>query len=340
MKLTDQIELFIIDWRNAGRMRSGRTEQTYRSVLMQHSEIVQNRDLRKVGRDDIKRTLALYPGSPNTRNRSHSILSAFYTWAEQEGIRNTNPVRQVARARKIEPSIYRLTDEEVRALLAACQTVREHRVIYLGLLAGPRNQELRGFRGEHFARPGWVWISSDIAKGGRERYIPVLEELRPVVDEIRENVAMKEFVIAHRWCADPPFNTDYRDDPSQPASAQAVWRLVVKLGKRAGINHHIHPHTLRHAFAGLIRRADIQTAQSLLGHKDITTTMMYIDRPSLDDLTVGTHGLKFANGGVSLQAVKNEPVNTEKATTGIEPVNSDAGSGTGSSSKIQLDNDR
>src|ERR671923_291801 len=74
-------------------------------------------------------------------------------------------------------TLYLLTREEVARMLAAASTRRERRVIFLGICAGLRNQELRGLQGRHFERPGWIWISGDIAKGGRERWIPVIEEL-------------------------------------------------------------------------------------------------------------------------------------------------------------------
>jgi hypothetical protein len=46
----------------------------------------------------------------------------------------------------------------------------------------------------HFARVGWVWVSADIAKGRRERWVPVLPELEDVVDEIVTHVRLDEYV--------------------------------------------------------------------------------------------------------------------------------------------------
>jgi integrase len=80
-------------------------------------------------------------------------------------------------------------------MLPAARSTRERRAIFLGICAGLRNQELRGLEGRHFERPGWIWVSSDIAKGRRERWLPVIAELEPVVREIRSNVANDEYVI-------------------------------------------------------------------------------------------------------------------------------------------------
>ena len=88
------------------------------------------------------------------------------------GIRKDNPARQVRKARKRETSVYRLTSDEVVALIDACGTTRERRTIILGVCVGARNQALRGLKGEHFQRDDFVWISPDIAKGQRERWCP------------------------------------------------------------------------------------------------------------------------------------------------------------------------
>lgn len=335
--MTEQIDLYVKDAKALGRIRSLRTEQTYRSVLIRHADLVGNRDMRTIGRDDIKRTLneisTRADVSPNTRNTYHAILTAFYTWAEQEGIRSSNPARQVRRARPEEPVIYRLTQDEAVRLMLACHNNRERRIIYLLLLAGLRNQELRGMRGEHFARPDWIWVSRDIAKGKRERWIPILEQLQGVAGDIRATVAPDQYVICHRQIIDPPFNTQWREDPARPASSQAIWRTVKQVGRRANIAHPIHPHLLRHAYAAMIRdsQVGIDTVQALLGHKDITTTMMYLDRPSPDELAIRTLGLGFGTPGLSSANDPSEPI---KATTGIEPVVGDNQANPGSNSQI------
>jgi integrase/recombinase XerD len=319
VRFAQAIDRFLDDMRVAGRITSRSSERAYTDVLSWHEQDAETADVRKTTREDVRRTLKRWSG--NTQATRHSILAAFYRWLVQEGYRKDNPADQLPRARKRKPDPPRLRQDEALALTMACETPRERRVIYLGLFAGLRSQELRGLRRRHFEREGLIWVSPDIAKGGRPRWIPVLDELQPVVEEIRANVPAPGRFVVPAQRRDPQRGVWY-DLPDQPCSSQAVWRLVKRVADRAGVE--ATPHTLRRAFADLIeRQAGVRVAQKLLGHATLATTEGYLSEPTLDEL-------QGAVSDIALSSSRRSKARTRPSSRYKRTVSSSTSTSTGS----------
>jgi len=68
----------------------------------------------------------------------------------------------------------------------------------------------------------------------------------------------------------------YRVIPAKPYSSRAIWDVIHRLAHRAKLGR-VHPHMLRRAMAChmLASGANIRAIQDLLGHTNLSTTMLY-----------------------------------------------------------------
>lgn len=294
MKLTAAMDKYVAEMQRTGQMNSRNTELAYRDKLQRFAGHVGNRDPRTIGREEVRAFLGQWP-HPNSQRQAHAILASFFDFALEEGWRKDNPARQVRRARAKAPAVYRMTRGEVVQLLTASMDRRRDRwMAHLGCCAGLRSQELLGLQGRHFARTGWVHVTEDLGKGGKARWVPVLPDLAPVVEEVLTLVDVDEFVLPGRRSLDPPQHTIFREHPHKRLSASALYKQAVTLGERAGLSERLTPHVMRRAFAEHVARvAGLRVAQALLGHASVETTTLYTERPTLDELAVTVQGFSF-----------------------------------------------
>lgn len=134
-----------------------------------------------------------------------------------------------------------------------------------------------------------------LGKGGRERIIPLPEEMIAMLQAYLMGVHSYLLVgdttknkrsVGYR-STDYLFPVLYGGKVSH-ITRQAFWRILKDVAARSGLMHAISPHVLRHSLAThlLKRGANLRVLQTLLGHEKINTVQVYthLDIGHLRDL--------------------------------------------------------
>lgn len=247
------------------------------------------------------------PLSASARRQAITVLRVMYRFLQDQQYLHGNPWTGVALPRGSKPRLHverSLTREQWQALdaylreraatdPAAAQCRWEMRFLYT---TGLRLHEAIGARFAHLEpldAPAGGWLLHVVGKGGRERRVPVPDEL---IDEASRRLTglpaargLVQLQAQGRYCVEP-LGAD-GGGPARPLSASALYRRLAKCfaGCADGLEAQgrVEParqlrcastHWLRHTHATHAVRGGVpvEVVQQNLGHASLGTTSLYV----------------------------------------------------------------
>lgn len=227
--------------------------------------------------------------SSSSNMRLISSLKKFFIYLVSHNFVKKNPTENIESPRKVKLLPHTIDTESVDKLLNSPDLktrfgARDKAMLEILYACGLRVTELVSLK---FSQ---VVIESNflrvMGKGSKERIIPIndyaLSFLKTYIDDFRS-----EFIKSKKT------DSLFLSNRGAEMTRHSFWHIIKKYAMQAGINEHLSPHTVRHAFAThmINNGADLRVVQLLLGHSDLSTTQLYthIAKNELKELHCKNH---------------------------------------------------
>lgn len=217
-------------------------------------------------------------------------LRALYHYLLQERLVNTDPTMGLE-SPKLEKKLPQIMAvEEVERLLEIPDTsvpsgVRDKAMLELLYATGIRVSELIELDVSHIHLDmGFVRCPG---KGAKERIIPLG---RIAIQWLEMYIGTMRVHLLKRADAEDAL---FLNHMGTRLTRQGFWKILKKAARNAGIREEVTPHTLRHSFAAhlLENGADLRAVQEMLGHADISSTLLYaqVSKLRMKDIYEAAH---------------------------------------------------
>lgn len=248
--------------------RSETTIKQYQRTLCKFFIFV-GKPLREITTHDIRLFLFGFEergGSKSYMDTQRRVLSAFFTWAHDESFIRKNPCRKVKKIRT--PQIIKkpFTRVEREALTDACETLRDKALLATLYSTACRVGELISLnRSDVNLTERTIKVYG--SKGKAERTVCINDACY---------YYLTKYLSERTDDNDALFVTHKR--PNRRISKECVQHTLKEIGKRAGVSN-VHPHRFRRTMLTDMANVSIpvQHIMKYAGHKDMNTTMIYVN---------------------------------------------------------------
>ena len=197
-----------------------------------------------------------------TTDNSRRSLNSFFNFCVEEDYIIKNPMLLIKKIKAPKFVKKGFTDEELILMRDSIDDIRDMAIFELLLTSGIRVQELCNLN-----RKDIMWDTNSFVvygKGRKERvcYMNTLAKMR-----------LKEYLNT-RDDDNPALFVSFRK-PKERVLVSGVERRIRKIGQKCGVK--AHPHKFRRTMAttALNKGVPLEQVKELLGHSDISTTLIY-----------------------------------------------------------------
>ncbi len=247
-KFTNLSEMYL---QHIKKNKAGSTQRRDKFIIENFEKVFAGKTLNQISPVDVERYILDCGKEPSTVNREMAVLKHCFKKGIEWGFLKENPAEHVKRLKVQQKPVRYLSDDEIGEILKHAQGKWRSIIIFL-LETGLRISELENLRWADIDMDKRI-LSIHHTKSYKARYL----EITPRVEEILKKLPRTKNKVF-------------------PNRADWYSHKIKRICKKAGLDD-VSPHTFRHTFASRLVMAgvNLRIVQALLGHSNITTTMIY-----------------------------------------------------------------
>ena len=201
-----------------------------------------------------------------TLDNRRTVIHSFYEWAANEGYIGSNPCRNIKPIKYERLKRNPLTGLELEKVRNSCTNLKDKAIIEMLYSTGCRVTEL-----ERLDITDINFQTKEVHLFGKG------DKHRTSYLNAKAEIAIRNYLESRTDKTPALFVSDRQ--PHDRLKKEAIERRVRLLGEASSIGRRLYPHLIRHTTAtdGLDRGMPVEEIQQILGHANISTTMIYAE---------------------------------------------------------------